>query len=64
MGVDFWWRFANDGAVKKERTMKGLLGLALIAASMSEPEKFPWWMAVILVLSYRVFIYFFGREKR
>ena len=44
--------------------MTYLLDGALVIASLCTPEKFPWWMAVILALSYRVFIYFFGREKR
>lgn len=44
--------------------MKYLLAGALMAASLSAPENFPWWMAGLVILFGVVFKYYFGREKR
>jgi hypothetical protein len=40
--------------------MKYLFAVALLAASLSAPEDFPWWMAVIIVVADLAFEKFFS----
>lgn len=49
--------------LNKEMTIKSLLSLALIMASLSEPERFPWWMAILVMVFVGVFRYFFSSRE-